>query len=193
MNAVCRLIDSIWIRPRKFTGAISRVGWIITFLASSVLGPEPMNAQQVPLPDSPDVSLTVPLTTNSPVTSQTVRATPLNVRDLPIESYDNPRTINREFIILNTIQVLAAIADAETTLTCTTSSHCREVNPLLGGHPTRGKMYALAVPVTALSVYLSYHYKRKSPTKGWWRIYPLALSAIHGFGAANNLVVANSQ
>lgn len=141
------------------------------------------------LPNAPSQAVG---TGSSALTSLQIKPTDINVRDLAIESYKPPRTIDRQFIVLNTLQVLAAIADAETTLNCVRSPHCSEVNPILGSHPTRGGMYALAVPLTALSVYLSYHYKHKSPTRDWWKAYPLTLSAVHSFGAVNNLVVSHN-
>lgn len=149
------------------------------------------NAQEeAPFPNAPSQSI---VSNNHNPTSPEIKPTGISVRDLAIESYRPPRTIDRQFIVLNTLQVLAAIADAETTLNCVSSPHCSEVNPILGGHPTRGRMYALAVPLTALSVYVSYYYKHKSPTKGWWKVYPLTLSAVHTFGAVNNLAAAHTN
>jgi hypothetical protein len=110
----------------------------------------------------------------------------LYVRDIAIDSHKKPRTIDSQFLLLNALQVIAAVADAETTLSCVSSPRCSEVNPILGDHPTRGRMYALAVPLTSLSVYLSYHYKRQSPSRDWWKVYPLTLSVIHAVGAVAN-------
>ena len=110
----------------------------------------------------------------------------LYVRDIAIESHKKPKTIDSQFLLLNALQVIAAVADAETTLSCVSSPRCSEVNPILGAHPTRGRMYALAVPLTSLSVYLSYHYKRQSPSRNWWKVYPLTLLGVHTFGALAN-------
>ncbi len=148
------------------------------------------NAQgEAPFPNAPSQAIA---SNNDVLTREQTRPSEIQVRDLAIESYKPPRTIDRQFIVLNALQVLAAIADAETTLNCVSSPRCGEVNPILGSHPTRGKMYALAVPLTALSVYLSYHYRRKGPTRDWWRAYPLTLSAVHAFGAVNNLIVSHN-
>jgi|GEM_PF-4469860 len=171
-----------------------RIACLVLSFGSLAFTPSHANAQaRVPLselPNAPSQGLVV--TDNDVLTSPQIKPTEMNVRDLAIESYKPPRTIDRQFVALNALQVLAAIADAETTLNCVSSPHCSEVNPILGSHPTRGRMYALAVPLTALSVFVSYHYKRKSPTKGWWKVYPLTLSAIHTFGAVNNLAAAHN-
>jgi hypothetical protein len=118
----------------------------------------------------------------------------LDVRDLAIESYTGkePKTIDRQFLVLNALLVVSAVADAESTLLC---SRCREVNPLLGSHPTRQRVYAIGVPLTAFQIYLAYHYKRLSPTRNGvitgWKAFPIAFAAIHGLAAAHNFVVAH--
>jgi hypothetical protein len=117
-----------------------------------------------------------------------------DVRDLAVESYTGkePKTIDRQFLALNALLVISAVADAESTLLC---SRCREVNPLLGSHPTRQRIYAIGVPLTAFQIYLAYHYKRLSPTRNGvitgWKAFPIAFAAIHSLAAANNFLVAH--
>ena len=117
------------------------------------------------------------------------------VRDFAIEAYTGkkPKTVDREFLVLNGLLVIAAIADAESTLRCN-PDRCRELNPILGSHPTRRGVYSLGVPLTAFEIFLAYHYKRLSPTRnGWkngWKTFPIAFAAIHGFATANNFVVS---
>jgi hypothetical protein len=119
----------------------------------------------------------------------------LEVRDFAIEAYSGkkPQTVDREFLVLNGLLVIAAIADAESTLRCN-PDRCRELNPILGSHPTRRGVYSLGVPLTAFEIFLAYHYKRLSPTRnGWkngWKTFPIAFAAIHGFATANNLLVS---
>jgi len=115
------------------------------------------------------------------------------VRDLAIDSYKKPKTIDRQFLILNAMMVAATVADAETTLNCVSSPSCQETNPLLGSHPTRGRVYAVGVPLTAVAIYLSYHYKRVSPSRNWWKAYPLVLTGVHAFGALYNSSSSNGQ
>ncbi len=118
----------------------------------------------------------------------------LDVRDLAIESYTGkqPKTIDHQFLLLNGLLVISAVADAESTLLC---SRCREVNPILGSHPTRQKIYAIGVPLTAFQIYLAYHYKKLSPTRNGvitgWKAFPVAFTAIHGLAAVNNFLVAH--
>ncbi len=116
-----------------------------------------------------------------------------SVRDLAIDSYKKPKTIDRQFLILNAMMVAATVADAETTLNCVSSPSCQETNPLLGSHPSRGRVYAVAVPLTAAAIYLSYHYKRVSPSRSWWKAYPLVLTGVHAFGALYNSSSSNGQ
>lgn len=120
----------------------------------------------------------------------------LDVRDLAIESYTGkePKTIDRQFVVLNTWLVISAVADAESTLLC---SRCREINPLLGSHPTRQRIYAIGIPLTAFQIYLAYHYKHLSPTRNGvitgWKAFPIAFAAIHSLAAANNFLVAHYE
>ncbi len=162
--------------------------FIFCFALLSFLSPQ-LNAQtRSELPNAP--SHNENMADNYALGLQQTDPSGMNVRDLVIASYKKPKVIDRQFILLNTFQVLAAVADAETTLSCLNSPSCREVNPILGSHPTRGRVYAIGVPLTALSVYLSYHYKRKGPTRSWWKAYPLTLSAVHTFAAINNFLVS---
>lgn len=97
----------------------------------------------------------------------------VDVRDLAIESYagKKPKTIDRQFLLLNALQILASVADSESTIRGVRLGF-HEVNPILGSHPTRAEVYELAMPVDALLVLFSYHYKRVSPDRRWWRVYP---------------------
>jgi len=115
------------------------------------------------------------------------------VRDLAIDSYKKPKTIDRQFLLFNALMIATTVADAETTINCVSSPNCEEVNPILGSHPTRGRVYAVGVPLTAFAIYLSYHYKRVSPTRNWWKAYPLVLTVVHTFGAVNNLSASHGQ
>ncbi len=151
----------------------------------SKTSPQDLQADSAPteLPNAPSQSNAATKVDDS--VSQSHDST-LYVRDIAIESHKKPKTIDSQFLLLNALQVIAAVADAETTLSCVSSPRCTEVNPILGDHPTRGRMYALAVPLTSLSVYLSYHYKRQSPSRDWWKVYPLTLIGVHTVGAVAN-------
>jgi hypothetical protein len=169
-----------------------RVIWCVIGFAVWGLVAQHANAQgELLLPNAP--SQTTRVTNSDAPAARPIQPTGVNVRDLAIESYTKPRTIDRQFILLNTLLVAVTLADAETTLNCLSSPRCHEVNPILGSHPTRGKMYALAVPLTTVSVYLSYHYKRKSPSKGWWKVYPLTFSAVHSVGPIHQLIASHSH
>ena len=143
------------------------------------------------LPDAPSA---VVLPTIS--TGLTAESSPseLDVRDLAIESYTGkePKTIDHQFLMLNALLVISAVADAESTLLC---SRCQEINPLLGSHPTRQRIYAIGVPLTVFQIYLAYHYKRLSPTRNGvitgWKAFPIAFAAAHGLAAVNNFLVAH--
>ena len=163
------------------------VGFVLMPLVS-----RPANAQEeAHLPNAP--SQYASAKDNDILGTQQPEPSGITVRDLAIDSYRPPRTIDRQFILLNSLLVAATLTDAELTLHCVNSLNCRELNPILGSHPTRGRMYALAVPLTALSVYLSYHYKRKSPSKGWWKVYPITFSAVHTVGPIYYLLASHTH
>src|SRR5487761_639820 len=71
--------------------------------------PSPASAQELTrqseVPNAP--SQGVIASENDVLTSPQIEPTEMNVRDLAIESYKPPRTIDRQFIVLNALQVLA--------------------------------------------------------------------------------------
>jgi hypothetical protein len=173
--------------------------WLLASAAYFVVGfllmplvSRPANAQEeAHLPNAP--SQYASAKNDDIVVAQQTEPSGINVRDLAIDSHRPPRTLDRQFVLLNSLLVAATLADAELTLHCVNSLSCRELNPILGSHPTRGRMYAIAVPLTAVSVYLSYHYKRKSPSKGWWKVYPITFSAVHSVGPIYYLLASHTH
>lgn len=153
--------------------------------------PPPANPLLSELPDAP--SAVAPPTISTGLMTES-SLPELNVRDLAIESYTGkePKTIDHQFLLLNALLVVSAVADAESTLLC---SRCQEINPLLGSHPTRRRIYAIGVPLTVFQIYLAYHYKRLSPTRNGvitgWKAFPIAFAAAHGLAAVNNFLVAH--
>lgn len=151
----------------------------------------PENQSILELPDAPS-AVSGPIIRTGLAADRSLSE--LDVRDLAIESYTGkrPKTIDHQFLVLNGLLVISAVADAESTLLC---SRCREINPILGSHPTRQRIYAIGVPLTAFQIYLSYHYKKLSPTRNGvitgWKAFPVAFTAIHGLAAVNNFLVAH--
>ena len=105
-----------------------------------------------------------------------------SVRDFVIEQYHKPKIIDREFIILNSLTFISNVADSEISLHGLNLG-LRESNPILGSHPSREAYYALGVSNCLAALYLSYHFKRVSPGRGWWKAFPVALTTAHTFGA----------
>lgn len=111
------------------------------------------------------------------------------VRDFAIDSYTRPKTVDRQFVLLNSFVFLATAADAETSLHAVHLG-LREVNPIFGSHPTRTEYYSVGTGLDLLTVYLSYHYKRISPSRTLWKAFPLSTIAVHSFDTVFNLASA---
>src|SRR5271168_2962515 len=74
------------------------------------------------------------------------------------------RVLDRKFILLHSLSTVALLADLETTAHAIAAQpKATELNPLFGEHPTRARLYGIAVPLNALSFYLSYRAKKNEP------------------------------
>jgi hypothetical protein len=102
------------------------------------------------------------------------------------------RTMDREFVLLHTLSTVALIADLETTARgFEAQPKATELNPMFGARPTRARLYGIAVPLNALSLYLSYHYKKVEPRRNSWKIGPGVSIAIHTAAVINNLIAVH--
>ncbi len=98
-------------------------------------------------------------------------------------------TVDRSFILLQTLSAVALIVDLETTARSFEGQpKLTELNPVFGAHPTRARLYGIAVPLNVLSFYASYRYKKIEPGRKTWKIAPGLCIAIHTAAAINNLI-----
>ena len=99
------------------------------------------------------------------------------------------RTLDRKFILLHTLSTVALVADLETTARgFERQPNATELNPMFGAHPTRSRLYGIALPLDALSLYLSYHYKKIEPGRNGWKVGPGLSIAIHSAAVINNII-----
>jgi hypothetical protein len=102
------------------------------------------------------------------------------------------RTLDGRFILLHTLSTGALFADLETTARALAGqTKATELNGLFGGHPTRARLYGIAVPLDAVSFYLSYRSKKIEPRRNMWKVAPGLSIAVHTAAAINNLIVAH--
>jgi hypothetical protein len=102
-----------------------------------------------------------------------------------------PRTLDRKFILLQTLSAAALVADVETTMRDLGGQRASELNPLFGQHPTRARLYGINVPLNVLSFYVSYHFKKTDPSRSLWKVGPALSLAVHATATINNLIVAH--
>ena len=101
-------------------------------------------------------------------------------------------TVDRNFILLHAFSAAALVADLETTVrSFQGQGKATELNPLFGAHPTRARLYGIAVPINAFSFYLSYHYKKIEPGRSIWKLGPGLTIAVHTAAAINNLIATH--
>ncbi len=101
------------------------------------------------------------------------------------------RILDRQFALLQMFSAAALVTDVETTVHLAQQPNSAELNPLYGRHPTRGRLYGIAVPLDALSFYMSYHYKKIEPKRSLWKVGPGISIAVHTAAAINNIILAH--
>ena len=99
--------------------------------------------------------------------------------------YKSPERDGRAFWILTTGTYTAGIADSHTTMTNQREWSGREMNPLLGPHPSNLRTYGTIGGLNTLAVYSSWEL-RKHGKRWWWA--PMAGSiAVNLWGVQNNM------
>lgn len=99
----------------------------------------------------------------------------------------NRRTVDGQFLLLSGVVVATTIADVELTSHCLSAAtqRCSEANPLFGSNPSRGKLYAINLPILAGEITLSHWLKKRDPERKRWMIPMLLLTGTHAIGAAS--------
>lgn len=92
-------------------------------------------------------------------------------------------TVNKKFLVVQAGAFAAATADAYTT-THNLHAGCVEANPLIGSHPSAGRVYGIALGTTAAGAFVSYELKKHH--RKMWLVAPVAGMASHGFAATWN-------
>ncbi len=152
-------------------------------VAAMLVAAMPLLAQQAPnsLPDSPSYSAALVRPQGLPAI---VASTPQRIR--PSVTLETRSPNKRAFTLLSAVAVASTVADLEFTAHCLASNpRCREANPLYGSHPSRARMYAIAMPMTAAQIWFSNHLRKKHPERKLWMIPTLTVTAVHSVGAAS--------
>lgn len=146
-------------------------------------------------PDLPQAPSAVPGGRNSTDDAHDLSGTRFVPPTLTVEQNTNNkrwRTLDNKFILLHTLSTVALVADLETTVRgLAAQPKATELNPIFGEHPTRARLYGIAVPLNAVSLYLSYHYKKTAPSRSVWKLGPEMSIAVHTAAAINNLIVTH--
>lgn len=130
-------------------------------------------------PTAPQPRNTVVATT-LPAMVQPVIAVPLKSR--PVST--------KPFWALTALNSALTVADIELTQNClATIPGCQEVNPLYGPHPSRMRMYATNIPITAGINFLSYHVLTAKYKTKLWVIPQATLAGSHFAGVMTNIAV----
>lgn len=104
-----------------------------------------------------------------------------------------PRTLDKRFILVHTVNTLALIADLESTAHAVSGkTGAVELNPLFGQHPSRARLYGIGVPMNALTFFLSYRAKKAAPARKLWLLPPAVTIGVHTAAVINNEAVAQS-
>jgi hypothetical protein len=144
------------------------------------------------LPEAPSTSWNGPNSTHG--TPDLMSKSNFVPPTLAMERNTNKRwhTLDSKFVLLNTLSAVAVLADIETTARVLEKQpKAFELNPLFGKHPTRARLYGIAVPLNAFSFYLSYQAKRIAPRRSVWAAGPKVSIVVHTAAAINNLIVGH--
>jgi hypothetical protein len=143
------------------------------------------------LPDAPSAFWAGPNSTDGAL--ELVNKTRFVPPTLAMERNTNRgwHTLDRKFILLQTLSTVALFADIETTAHALAAHpNAIELNPLFGQHPSPVRLYGTGVAFHALTLYLSYHAKKVAPRRNVWKVAPTLSIAVHTAAAINNLMVA---
>jgi hypothetical protein len=157
---------------------------------SSCPGQSP-TADSSSLPDAPSASFGSPNKSDRMGDTSGSQMAPTAMAVEP-STNRRPHTLDRKFILLHSLSTVALLTDLETTARgIAATPKAAELNPLFGAHPTRARLYGIAVPLDALSFYLSYRAKKNEPKRSLWIIGPGVSIAVHSAAAINNLIAAH--
>lgn len=98
-----------------------------------------------------------------------------------------PKVVDKKFVALLALAAGAAVADVELTSRCLRAQTCTEANPIYGRNPSRGRMYAISIPILGGQMGLSAWLKHRHPFRKTWMFPMIGGTAAHGIGAATTL------
>lgn len=145
------------------------------------------------LPDKPQPTVKVQLTCKGNVIcAERYHVNPAQnfYQELPVPH----RTADRAFILDTLLSFGMTAADVENSIYALNKPGTEEANFVFGSHPSRGKYYAIVMPIAGLNAAFSYHYKREDDAlkaaglighkyAKWW--VPNLINTIgHGIGVA---------
>jgi hypothetical protein len=94
-----------------------------------------------------------------------------------------PRVFDTPFLVLAGLSLAATVADIEATAQCASSHGCHGMNLMFGSNPSRGRMYAIGMPVWAAQTGVSGWMKHKYPSSRIWAVSPIVNIGAHGITA----------
>jgi hypothetical protein len=158
----------------------------VLFLSSSLFGQLGVDDQA--LPDSASTSkASADNGSGNPFAAQPIRFSPPALAIQSAPSRERTRTADRSFWLTHLFQIAATVADIESTQ-FGLARGAREANPLFGSHPSRGKQYAISMPLSAAVVGWSYRLKRSAPHSRHWLIPPIVIGTMHTVAVCHNFL-----
>ncbi len=158
----------------------------VLFLSFPVLGQDASDDKA--LPDSASTSkASADNGSGNPFSAQPIRFTPPTLAIQSTPPRERMRTADRSFWLTHVFQIAATVADIESTQ-YGLAHGAREANPLFGSHPSRGKQYAISMPLSAAVVGWSYRLKRSAPHSRHWLIPPIVIGTMHTVAVCHNFL-----
>jgi hypothetical protein len=80
-------------------------------------------------------------------------------------------------------------ADTATTEIGLSTTRARELNPILGSHPSPARLWGTAISLQGFFLYACHQESEEHPRGRFWRVAMKISVGVHTFGAVNNLLV----
>lgn len=94
------------------------------------------------------------------------------------------RGADKQELAAHVFSFAATVGDVETTMAALRNRQCHEYDALYGPHPSRGRMYATAVPIALVASLLAHRMKAHASKRWAWAT--LANGTIHASGILVN-------
>jgi hypothetical protein len=131
-----------------------RIVGLVPILLLAAVG---AHAQELPFKPEPNVRVQLTCPTDACAQFYSIKVHGKFYEELPVRK----RTADRAWFVSTALSGILTVADVQNSVYALRGGSVREVNPLLGSHPSVARYYALCGPVALLTGYVAWRWKRE--------------------------------